>query len=536
MNKKILRAFMVTFIGLLLMNSLIEPSYTDKTVPFVDINNSFAYTEIINLHEQNIMNGTGTNTFSPTRSMTRAEWIAVMMRSFNLSPVSGGIPAFVDVPEQAWYYGSVQAATQLGLTKGTSSITFAPNASISRQEAATLLSRMLKVNVTVTAQGQSSSFLDNGLIASWALPYVSRIQQLGIMQGSQGLFRPNDDITRQEAAVMISRVLNNKAWANEIKGKATANIELGWQYSQTTNEYQSTVLKSNVNVISPRWYFLENGTISDRTDTSMLKWAKKNGKQVWALLGNNFNAEMTHQMLSDKQKSALVVNQLADIVIKYDLDGLNIDFENVMPEDRNGFTAFVAQLSNKLNRLGAVLAVDLSPELGTDWTAAFDSASLRRYADYIVLMAYEQYWSGSPTAGSVSSLSWVTSALDELLTKVPANQIIMALPLYSRDWTVGADGRTISSVDVSLPEQNKLMHKYSIRTEWNEALGQYTGSYILNGVKHRLWFEDSRSLTMKYQMALDRNVAGFAYWYMGGASDDVWPSLANVGRYKGYEF
>lgn len=130
-----------------------------------------------------------------------------------------------------------------------------------------------------------------------------------------------------------------------------------------------------------------------------------------------------------------MISQVAAYVKTYKLDGINVDFENVDPADREGLTAFVTSLTATLHALGAVVSVDVSPDLGTDWTDAFDYAKLGAVSDYMVLMGYEEHWNGDPKAGSVASLPWVEKALDTMLSEVVRAKTILALPLYTRDWS-----------------------------------------------------------------------------------------------------
>ncbi|MOA55188.1 hypothetical protein D3C78_1789360 [compost metagenome] len=63
-------------------------------------------------------------------------------------------------------------------------------------------------------------------------------------------------------------------------------------------------------------------------------------------------------------------------------------------------------------------------------------------------------------------------------------------------------------------------------------MGQYITTYWQSGLKHRIWLEESRSLSLKYEMALERGVAGFAYWHIGGETTEIWASLRNVAKYE----
>ncbi|MNI54040.1 putative sporulation-specific glycosylase YdhD [compost metagenome] len=204
--------------------------------------------------------------------------------------------------------------------------------------------------------------------------------------------------------------------------------------------------------------------------------------------------------------------------------------------DKAALTAFVTQLAAKLHALGAVLSIDVSPDLGTDWTEAFDYAALGKQADYLVMMGYDEHYSGSMNPGSNASMPYVRNAVDTLLKAVSADKVILGMPLFTRDWTLKQSGSNPVSAELSLTEQNQLLVSYSLRPVWNSTLGQYVVSYTRQSLKHTVWLEDGRSLTAKYNLAVQRKLAGTAYWYIGGESSDIWTSLSNAQTYYSYSF
>lgn len=507
-----------------------------KTSPFDDISKSYAKNEIINLYNKNILTGTSATSFSPNRSVTRAEFITILDRLLGLEPVASPVTPYTDVKQNDWYYGFVQAAVQLELAKGKSTTTFAPEKSVTRQEAAVWMARALKQSGNKPIA--STVFKDGSRIADWASASVAAAHKLGLIKGDKtGNFRPTAPISRQETAVLIDRVLQKEKWAAELQAKPKKRIVLGWQYGQTTAQYQNNILESNVNTLSPRWYFMDkNGDVTDNTDTALISWAKKNNKQVWAMVGNRFDQDATHQVLSNTMARNKLVNQLAEIVRQYGLQGLNIDFENVAPKDRQSFTAFITALAQKLHAQGAVLSVDVSPDLDTDWTDAFDYAALGKQADYMVMMGYDEHYGELSGAGSNASLPYVTNAINKLLKVVPSNKIILVLPFYNRDWTLKPNGAVSSSEFITLTRQNEMIDTFSLKPIWNEKLGQYVASYNKQYMKHTIWFEEGRSLIAKYHLIANKKLAGTAYWYIGGESKDVWSSIRNAEKYYDYSF
>jgi len=519
--------------------SLFAPrAWAEQKVPFEDIGSSYAQTSIIRLYQKKIMTGTSLTAFSPSKWMTRAQLLTSLNRMLKLEPLFSPISPFSDVARDAWYYGWVQASLQLELAKGTSSTTFSPEKAVTRQEAAVMLVNALKQNDSDADANASTIFGDGQDIAEWAKPAVAAAYELGLVKGDgAGNFRPADSITRQEAAVLLDRVLQNEAWASELDRSRKERIVLGWNYGQTTAQFQANLGQSNVNTLSPRWYFTDgNGAIADQTDPSLILWAKRNAKKVWAMVGNHADQDATHEMLSNAASRELAVESLTALAVKYRLDGLNLDFENVAPQDRTALTTFVASLARGLHANGMVLSVDVSPDRDTDWTEAFDYAALGRQADYIVLMGYDEHYGGSPIPGPNASLPYVQKGLNKLLQSVSADKIILALPFYNREWTPEQPGALRSSRFISLQEQNELMIQHSAKPVWEAGLGQYTASYKDGSVMRKLWLEEGRSLSAKYQLAIDKGLAGVAYWYIGGESPDIWASLRNTETYAQYSF
>lgn len=119
------------------------------------------------------------------------------------------------------------------------------------------------------------------------------------------------------------------------------------------------------------------------------------------MVGNRSDQEATHQILLSTTARNTAVNQLAALVSKYGLDGLNIDFENVAAEDRVYLTSFITLLAEKMRSLDVILSMDVSPDLGTDWTEAFDYAALGKQVNYMVMMGYDEHYDGSQVPGSM---------------------------------------------------------------------------------------------------------------------------------------
>ncbi|KKO53444.1 glycoside hydrolase [Paenibacillus sp. DMB20] len=503
---------------------------------FNDISSSYAKDAIIRLADRGIVDGNGNGAFLPRQTVTRAEFTAMVSRLLGMGPVFNDLPAYRDVQKQAWYYGWVHAGSNLSIVNGKGEQLFRPLDNLSRQEAAVIVVRAMKQDGG-RGSGLADRYKDADEVAGWARTEVAAATVSGWMEGNQGLFRPEIEITREETAALLDRVLesgNVKPLIDHGSEALRQDIRMGWLYNGNVGQYISYAKAANLNTLVPRWYYIEpSGAVTNYSNIELLQWSRQNGRKVWGMLGNRSDADATHRALGNSQARRSVIQKLAGYVSTYKLDGINVDFENVAPADRANLTSFIKELSEELHSLGAVVSIDVSPDLGTDWTEAFDYSALGAYADYVVLMGYDEHWGGSPLAGSVSSMPWLTSAVDKILTTVPFSKTIIALPLYTREWRLSPGS---GSEDISLLEQGRRIRKHSSVLIWNEALGQYETSYDEEGIRRKIWTEDARSLSVKLRMLVARNVAGTAYWYPGSETPDVWQAISNIQRYESYSF
>ena len=291
-------------------------------LPYDDIRDNYATEAIVNMTKLHFITGTGERLFQPDKAISRAEFMTMIGRMLGIQPVSGAIPPFADVPKTAWYDAWVQPAIQLGLAEGTSPRTFKPNRPVTREEAAVILARAFKQSAAASVSPPDARYPDQAQIASWAQPSVARLSALGLIAGDEnGNFRPGTSITRQDAAVVMNRAWTHPGWSDQMRSTPPATIQLGWQYAQTTAQFERQVAQSTVNTLSPPWYYLgKTGAIEDHTDAALLAWAHGQGKQVWAMVGNHSDQAATHAMLSDPARRQAFAQQLADRVRKYGSD------------------------------------------------------------------------------------------------------------------------------------------------------------------------------------------------------------------------
>lgn len=205
-------------------------------------------------------------------------------------------------------------------------------------------------------------------------------------------------------------------------------------------------LQTHQPIMSPTAFRLtKNGIELRNPDFDMLAetYAAK-GYAMWPLIDNNFDPKLTHEILSDSRLQDTMVRQLMGYAVLYDFKGYNIDFENVNYSDKDKLTAFVRKISDAAHAYGLKVSMDVTPPSDSpNWSMVYDRAALAPHLDYLMIMAYDQFGRTSPVAGPVASYPWVERAVQNTLKLVPAEKIVLGMPLYMRLWYESKDGRDL---------------------------------------------------------------------------------------------
>jgi hypothetical protein len=167
----------------------------------------WAHDIIAELAGKQIVQGTTAATFEPGRSISRAEFAALLVRVLKLKGQTENV--FNDVAAGAWYADEVSAAYEAGIINGRSGLMFDPEAPITRQEMAVMLMKAYSVKTgSSAAPGEAVPFADFDRIDEWAKPSVQSAHKLGLLKGRErNSFAPDAYMTRAEAAQAIHRLL-----------------------------------------------------------------------------------------------------------------------------------------------------------------------------------------------------------------------------------------------------------------------------------------------------------------------------------------
>ncbi len=172
-----------------------------------DADQHWAATPLKNWMDKGWLRGYSDGTVKPDRSVTRGEFMALVNKSFGFTQT--GEARFGDVKTSDWVYPEVQKAVQAGYITGYANGTIGASKTVSRQEAAAMIARLLALPGNAEA---AAKFTDNATFAAWSKPAIGAVAAKGIMSGYQdGSFQPVKPITRAEAVVTLDKALANRS-------------------------------------------------------------------------------------------------------------------------------------------------------------------------------------------------------------------------------------------------------------------------------------------------------------------------------------
>lgn len=241
-------------------------------------------------------------------------------------------------------------------------------------------------------------------------------------------------------------------------------------------------------------------------------------------LGGN----LAHVILASSQIQERLLANIIRIMREKNYKGLNIDFENVLPGDRELYNRFLQRAVNRLHPEGYFVSSALAPKTSAEQKGllyeAHDYPAHGRILDFVVLMTYEWgYRFGPPQA--ISPINEIRRVLDYAVTVIPRNKIFLGFQLYARDWFIphvkGQEAETFSPQEAVIRATN---HHSAIQYSTTAAspFFRYTDA---QGKNHEVWFEDARSAQAKFDLTKEYNLRGISYWVLGYPFPQNWALL-----------
>lgn len=252
-----------------------------------------------------------------------------------------------------------------------------------------------------------------------------------------------------------------------------------------------------------------------------------------------FSNELAHRALNDIQ----VQNRLLDNILinlrQKNYKGLDVDFEFIYVEDRDKYTAFIRNATQKLNPEGYEVIVALAPKTSSDQPGLLyqghDYGGLGAAANGVLLMTYEWgYTYGPPMA--VAPIPNIRAVLNYAVTQIARNKIYMGMPNYGYDWPLPYVRGTTRAQSISNVEAVRLAREYNAEILYDETAQsphfQYTNT---SGELHEVWFEDARSIRAKLALVTEFGFLGIGYWNLMRPFPQNWLVLNALYRIRAFQ-
>lgn len=271
-------------------------------------------------------------------------------------------------------------------------------------------------------------------------------------------------------------------------------------------------------------------------DNFMIVLAKEYGTSPLLTLtpfgaDGQFNNYLITTVINNPTAKANLIDQIVKTLPMRGFEGVDVDFEFILAEDREAFAEFVAELREAVNTLGYPVSVALAPKTSDDQRGLLyegkDYALLGAAADSVLLMTYEWgYTYGPPMA--VAPVNKVREVVDYALTRIPSEKIDLGIPNYGYDWPLPYERGITRAKTIGNVEAVQIAIDNSAEIFFDEVAMSPYFNYTQNGILHEVWFEDVRSLREKFRVIEDYRLRGAGYWQIMQLFRSNWLLLADT--------
>ncbi|EGI2115160.1 sporulation protein, partial [Listeria monocytogenes] len=233
------------------------------------------------------------------------------------------------------------------------------------------------------------------------------------------------------------------------------------------------------------------------------------------LTSGGFSPDLAHQVLNNPTARRNLVDNIFYLVSRKGYGGVNIDFERVRAEDRDLFTGFLRQLSERLRPSGYVLTIAVPAKTSEDisWLKGYDYGGIGAVVNYMFIMAYDWHHAGSEP-GPVAPITEVRRTIEFAIKSVPRRKLIIGVPLYGYNWSVPYKPGTVASA-ISNQNAIKTAMRYQSSIQYSK---EYKSPFFRYkdqaGQTHEVWFEDVRSMSEKMVLVRKFGLQAIGAWQL----------------------
>ncbi|HTM46324.1 MAG TPA: glycosyltransferase [Polyangiaceae bacterium] len=282
----------------------------------------------------------------------------------------------------------------------------------------------------------------------------------------------------------------------------------------------------SIDVVVPDWFSLpgpgcdlsehideKTRRVLGRTDVIVLP-------RLANLAGDVWHGEDTSKFLATDSARACLVKKLGARLSELAVGGLNLDLEELQPEDSEAFLEFIVELRKELHARKMRLTIDVPFH-----DPAFDFEYIGDVADAVMVMAYDQHFPSS-APGPIASRTWLKESYDEVLPRLPPDRVVVVLGAYGYDWVVGAEGEQPRAEDLSFRAAMDLARAAGAQPLFEEQIENGHFGYIdKDGRTHDVWFQDALTTWNEMATLKARGIRRIGLWRLGTEDETIWNFL-----------
>lgn len=332
-------------------------------------------------------------------------------------------------------------------------------------------------------------------------------------------------------AIILSFFMQVKTQALEYK------FNMSYIYFGNSSKYTALVdmTQQSLNEVAPNYFSLNSDgglALTASVSAAFVSDMHRRGITVVPYLSNDWSRSKGKAALNNREELS---KALADAVDLYNLDGVNIDIENVTPAERDAYVDFVRLLRELLPE-GKTIAVSVAANpwgISTGWQGSYDYAGLAEYCDYLMIMAYDEHYYGG-SAGPVSSYSFIEKSIKYAVSVVPKEKVVVGLPFYGRIWS--NSGGYPNGYGVSNTKIAQLVKNYggSVKVDAGSqstraviTVGPGDAKPIIGGQAlaagtYTIWYENEQSIKAKLHLINEYDIKGTGSWSLGQETENTW--------------
>ncbi len=229
----------------------------------------------------------------------------------------------------------------------------------------------------------------------------------------------------------------------------------------------------------------------------------------------NFSNYLISAVVNNTQAVDALIQNLISTMYQLGYVGIDIDFEYILAEDRDAFTAFVGRIAETMRANGFHTSIALAPKTSATQQGLLyegkDYAALGALVDHALLMTYEWgYTYGPPMA--VAPLNQVRRVVEYAVTEIPVEKLDLGIPNYGYDWPLPYERGVTAATVIGNVQAVQIAIAQKVPIQFDAVAQSPFFLYESEGIQHEVWFEDVRSIQKKFELIKEFSLGGCGYW------------------------